>query len=121
MSNALPLLFALAGFLASALLYQRALTLMPPDAKAALVDASSRTRLLSLFAVAVFLILVLWRPWLGWAFLACAYLALGARSVFRLKQLVLPSRAARLLLIGNVSAVVGIALCASIFALRALR
>jgi hypothetical protein len=120
-SKAYPLFFVLAGFVASTLFYRRALTFMHADAKAALVDASSRTRMLSLFAVTVFLVLVLWRPLFGWTFLGCAYLGLGARSFFRLRRLDLPSQAARLLLIGNVSAVVGITLCAYIFAMRALR
>jgi len=121
MSNVYPLFLALAGFVASTLLYQRALTQMHAEAKAALIDASSRTRILTLLAIAIFLVLVLWRPFFGWAFLGCAYLGLCARSVVRLRRLDLPSRAARLLLIGNVSAVVGITLCAYIFAMRALR
>ena len=57
--KAYPLVFALAGFVASALLSERALTLMDADAKAALIDSSSRTRLLSLLAIGVFLALVL--------------------------------------------------------------
>jgi hypothetical protein len=121
MLNAYPLLFALAGLAASTLLYERALGLMPADAKAALIDASSRTRLLTLVAMVLFLALVLWRPLWGWAFLGCAYLGLGTRSLLRLRRLGLPPRAARLLLIGNASAVAGIALCAFIFALRALQ
>jgi hypothetical protein len=119
--NAYPLFFALAGFVASALFSQRALTLMHADGKAALVDGSSSTRLLNLVAIAVFFALVEWRPLFGWAFLGCAYLAPGTRSLFRLRHLNLPPRAARLLLVGNASAVVGIALCALIFALRTLR
>jgi hypothetical protein len=119
-STAYPLFFALAGFIASALLYQRALTLMDAAAKAALVDASARTRMLSLVAVCVFLALVLWRPLFGWTFLAGAYLGLGVRSLFRLRRLNLPPRAARFLLLGNICAAGGIAVCASIFALRAL-
>jgi hypothetical protein len=119
--NAYPLFFAFAGFVASALLFARALTLMHADAKAALVDSAARTRLLNLIAMGVFLALVLWRPLFGWSFLGCAYVGLGTRSLIRLKRLDLPPRAARLLAIGNLSAVVGIALCAFIFALRALR
>lgn len=113
--------FALAWLIASTLLYQRALALMDADAKAALTDSSSGTRFLNLLAVGVFLLLVLWRPLSGWAFLGCAYVGLGARSFFRLRRLALPPRAARYLLIGNMSAVVGIATCAFIFALRALQ
>lgn len=120
-ATAYPLFFALAGFVASTLLYGRALTLLPADAKAALIDASSRTRLLSVFAVCVFLGLVLWRPLFGWIFLGCAYLGLGARSLFRLRRLDLPPRAARLLLIGNLCSVLGITVCAGVFAMRALQ
>jgi hypothetical protein len=92
---------------------------MHADAKAALIDASSGTRLLNLLAMGIFLAMVLWRPLFGGALLGCAYLGLGARSLFRLRRLDLPRSAARLLAIGNLSAVVGIALCAFIFALRA--
>jgi hypothetical protein len=118
---AYPMFFVLAGFTASTLLYRRAVALMPADKKAALVDASSRTNLLNLLVIALFIALLLWRPLFGWIFLGCAYLALGARSVLRLRSLNLPARAARLVLMGNWAAVVGIALCALIFAQRALR
>jgi hypothetical protein len=121
MPNAYPTLFAVAGLIASTLLYERALKLMDAGAKAALMDASSSTRRLSVLVVIVFLALVLWRPLIGWVFLACAYLGLGVRSFFRLRRLNLPPRASGLILIGNVSAVIGIALCAGIFALRVLQ
>jgi hypothetical protein len=90
--NIYPLFFAFAGFAASVLLYRRALALMQPDDKAALVDSS--------------------------VFLGLAYLGLGARSVLRLRRLNLPARPARLLLMGNLAAVAGITLCAFILALR---
>jgi hypothetical protein len=93
---------------------------MQPDAKAALVDSSSRTNLLNVLTIGVFTALVLWRPLFGWIFLGAAYLGLFVRSVFRLRRLNLPTEAARLLLIGNLPAVAGITLCAFIFALRAL-
>jgi hypothetical protein len=116
-----PILFALAGFVGSALLSARALALMSADDKAALVDASSRTRLLTVLAVAIFLLLMFWRPLYGWVFLGFAYLGLGIRSIFRLRGLALPPKAARLILIGNACSVTGIALCAFIFAIRALQ
>lgn len=118
--NAYPLLFALVGLVAAPLLYRRAFPLMRADAKAALIDASSSTRLLNLLAISLFFALVLWRAPLAWVFLGCAYLALGARSVFRLRRLNLPPRAALLMLAGNALAVSGISLCAFIYALRAL-
>ena len=118
--NAYPLFFALAGFVAASLLSQRALALMDAGAKAALVDSLSSTRLLSLFVAGIFLALVIWRPLFGWTFLGFAYLGLGVRSLLRLRRLNLPPRSARLILIGNLTAVLGIALCALIFALRAL-
>jgi hypothetical protein len=120
LSNVYPLFLALAGFVAAALLSQRALAFMDAGAKGALVDAMSRTRLLTLLVLAVFLMLVLWRPLFGWTFLGFAYLGLGARSLVRLRRLDLPPRSARLILIGNMTAVSGITLCAFIFALRAL-
>ena len=120
MLNAYPLFFALAGFAAATLSYKRAVALMDADAKAALVDSSSHTNLLNLLAIGVFVALLFWRPLFGWVFLGCAYLGLGARSVIRLRRLNLPSQAARLILIGNLAAVTGIALCAFIFAVRAL-
>jgi hypothetical protein len=120
MLNAYPIFFALAGIFASTLLYQRAFALMDANGKAALSDSSSSTRFLTLIVVGAFLALVLWRPLIGWVFLGCAYLGLGVRSFFRLRRQGLPPRAANYVLIGNVSAVVGIALCAFIFALRSL-
>jgi hypothetical protein len=120
MLSAYPLFFVIAGFVAATLLYKRAVALMPADDKAALIATSSRTKSLNLLVIAVFLVLVLWRPLIGWIFLCGAYLGLFARSVLRLRRLNLPARAARLVLIGNLAAVVGITLCASIFALRAL-
>jgi hypothetical protein len=120
MLDAYPVFFVIAGFVTAALLYRRAVTLMQADAKAALIASSSSTKLLNLLVAALFLALVLWRPPLGWIFLGCAYLGLLVRSVHRLRRLNLPARAARLVLIGNLAAVVGVALCASIFALRAL-
>jgi hypothetical protein len=118
--NAYPILFVLGGFATSGLLYRRAIALMSADSKVALVDASSRTNLLNLLAITLFIGLLLWRPLFGWIFLGCAYLGLGARSVLRLRRLSLPARAARLILMGNWAAVVGITLCALIFAHRAL-
>jgi hypothetical protein len=115
-----PIFLALAGIAASALLTERALTLMPAEAKAALIDSSSRTRMLTLLIVGLFLVLVFWRPLVAWVFLGCGYLALGARSLPRLRRLALPPRAARLILIGNMTGVAGISLCAFIFALRTL-
>jgi hypothetical protein len=64
-----PLFIALAAFVVAALLSERAISLMQPDAKAALVDASARTRLLNILVAAVFLGLILWRPIVGWGFL----------------------------------------------------
>ena len=106
--NAYPLFFALAGFVAAALFSERALALMDAGAKAALIDALSRTRLLTLLVLAAFLMLVLWRALFGWTFLGFAYLGLGARSLLRLRRLNLPPRSTRLMLIGNMTAVVGI-------------
>jgi hypothetical protein len=118
--NVYPLFLALAGFVASALLAERALGFMDAGAKAALIDSLSRTRLLTLLVLGLFLALVLWRPLFGWPFLGFAYLGLGARSLLRLRRLNLPPRSARLILIGNMTAVLGITLCAFLFALRAL-
>jgi len=93
---------------------------MNADAKAALIDSLSRTRMLTLLVAGLFFVLVFWDLFFGWTFLGLGYLGLGARSLFRLRRLNLPPRAARLILMANVAAVVGIALCAFIFALRAL-
>ena len=115
---AYPLLFVFAGYLAATLLYRRALALMQADAKAALADASSSTRLLNVVVIGLFLVVLLWRAPVAWVFLGCAYVSLGIRSVFRLRRLNLPAPAARLILIGNVSGIGGIVLCAFVFALR---
>jgi hypothetical protein len=121
MQNAYPIFFALAGIFASTMFYKRAFALMDANGKVALSNSSSSTRFLNLLVVGVFLALVLWRPLIGWVFLGCAYLGLGVRSFFRLRRLDLPRRAANYVLIGNASAVIGIALCAFIFALRSLQ
>lgn len=121
MVSAYPILFVLAGFAASTLFYRQAVSIMPAQAKGAPVDASSRTNMLSLLVIALFVALLLWRPLFGWIFLACAYVCLGARSVLRLRGLNLPARAGRWVLVGNWAAVVSIVLCALIFARRALR
>jgi hypothetical protein len=118
--NAYPLFFIFAGLVASTFLYRRALALMQPDAKAALADSSSSTNWLNIIVIGLFVVLVIWRPLAAWIFLGCAYLGLAARSVIRLRRLNLPTRAARLVLLGNCAAVAGITLCATIFALRAL-
>ncbi len=120
LQNAYPVFFALAGVIASSILSGRALALMNADAKAALIDSLSSTRLLNGVALVAFFGLIMWRPLIGWAFLGCAYLGLGARSVVRLRRMNLPPHAARLILIGNICAVAGIALCAFTFVARGL-
>ena len=120
LQNAYPLFLVLAGFAAASLLSKRALALMDAGAKAALIDSLSGTRLLSLAVAGVFIALVLWRPLFGWVFLGLAYLGLGVRSLVRLRRLNLPPHSARLILLGNLSAVAGVTVCALIFAIRAL-
>jgi len=76
MLNFYPLFIALAGFVVAALLSERAISLMQPDAKAALVDASARSRLLNILVGAVFLGLTVA---LGMLICACIF-ALRARQ-----------------------------------------
>jgi len=121
MVNYYPLLIALGGFVVSALLSQRALSLMQPEAKVALIDASARTRLLSILVAAMFVGLIIWRPVVAWAFLGVAYFGLAVRSILRVQHLHLPTSNARLLHAANLTACVGMVICASIFELRALQ
>jgi hypothetical protein len=121
MLNYYPLFIALAGFVLSTLLSQRALSLMEPDAKAALVDASARTRLLSTLVAAVFVGLIIWRPVIAWAFLGAAYIGLAVRSILRVQHLNFPVAISRLLHTANLTACVGIVICACVFGLRALQ
>jgi hypothetical protein len=121
MLNFYPLFIALAGFVVAAFLSERALSLMQPDAKAALVDASARTRLLTIIVAAVFLGLILWRPVVAWAFLGVAYVSLGVRSIPRVQRLNLPVSISRLLHAANLTACVGMIVCACVFELRALQ
>ena len=121
MLNYYPLFIALAGFVVSALLSQRALSLMQPDAKVALVDASASTRLISMLVAAIFVGLIIWRPVVAWAFLGVAYVCLAVRSILRVQRLNLPVPVARLLHTANLTACVGMVICACIFELRALQ
>jgi hypothetical protein len=121
MLNYYPLFIALAGFVVAALLSQRALSLMQPDAKVALMNASAPTRLLTILVAAVFVGLIIWRPVVAWAFLGIAYFCLAVRSILRVQQLRLPAPISRLLHAANLTACVGMVICASIFGLRALQ
>lgn len=120
MLNYYPLFIALAGFVVAGLFSQRALSLMLPEAKIALVDAAASTRMLSIVVAAVFVALIVWRPIVAWAFLGAAYICLAVRSVIRLQRLNLPVPISRLLHAGNLTACVGMVICACIFELRAL-
>jgi hypothetical protein len=121
MLNFYPLFIALAGFVVAALLSERVLSLMQPDDKVALVDASSSTRLLSILVAAVFAGLIFWRPVVAWAFLGVAYICLGIRSIIRVQHLNFPVSISRLLHTANLTACVGMLICACIFELRALQ
>jgi hypothetical protein len=121
MLNYYPLFIALAGFVVAALLSQRALSLMQPDAKVALMNASARTRLLTILVAAAFVVLIIWRPVVAWAFLGIAYLWLAVRSILRVQTLHLPIAISRLLNAANLTACVGMVICAGIFGLRALQ
>lgn len=116
-----PLFIALAAFVVAGLLTERAISRMQPDAKAALVDASSSTRLLSIFVAVVFLGLVVWRPIVGWVFLGVAYIGLAGRSILRVRRLNIPVSIARLLQAAHLTVGVGMLTCACIFALRAFQ
>jgi hypothetical protein len=63
--NYYPIFIALAGFVVAAVLSERALSLMQPDAKVALMDASAPTRLLNILVTVVFIGLIIWRPVYG--------------------------------------------------------
>jgi len=114
-----PLFIVLAGAAASALLSERALSLMRSDDKAALMDSAARTRMLTLLVLVLFVALILWRPFVAWVFLGCSFLVLGARMTLRLRRLRLPPAASRLLLTGQLLGVAGIVVCSFIYALRA--
>jgi hypothetical protein len=121
MRNYYPLFIALAGFVAAALVSQRALSRMQADAKIALMDASASTRLITILVAAVFVGLVIWRPVVAWAFLGIAYFYLGFRSILRVQRLRLPVSISSLLHAANLAACLGMVICACIFELRALR
>jgi hypothetical protein len=121
MLNFYPLFIALAGFVIAALLSERAISQMQPDAKVALMEASARTRLLNILVAALFVALIIWRPFVAWAFLGVAYTGLAVRSIPRVQRLNLPVSNARLLHAANLTACVGMLICACIFGLRALQ
>jgi hypothetical protein len=121
MLNYYPLFIALIGFVVAALLSERALSLMQPEAKIALIDASASTRMLSILVAAVFVGLILWRPIVAWAFLGAAYVGLAVRSILRVRRLNLPLSISRILHTANLSACAGMLICACIYELRALQ
>src|SRR5580658_6315621 len=121
MLNLYPLFIALTGFAVAALLQERAISQMQPDAKAALVDASARTRLLNIFVAALFLGLLLWRPIIGWAFIGVAYICLAGRSLIRVDRLNLPGPISRLLKAAHLIVALGMLICACIFVIRTLQ
>ena len=121
MLNFYPLFIALAGFVVAALLSVRALSLMQPDAKVALINASAPTRLLNILVAAVFVGMIIWRPVAAWAFLGVAYVCLAVRSIIRVRHLNLPVSISRLLHAANLTTCVGMLICACIFELRALQ
>jgi hypothetical protein len=121
MLNYYPLFIALAGFVVAALLSQRALSQMQPGAKVALMDASASTRILTILVAALFVGLIIWRPIVAWAFLGVAYICLAVRSIPRVQHLNLPVSISRLLHAANLTASVGMLICACIFELRALQ
>src|SRR5580658_381737 len=118
--NYYPIFIALAGFVVAAVLSERALSLMQPDAKVALMDASAPTRLLNILVTVVFIGLIIWRPVIAWAFLGVAYICLAVRSIPRVRRLNLPVSISRLLHTANLAACVGMIICACIFEMRAL-
>lgn len=121
MLNYYPILIALAGFVIAALLSERALSLMQPDSKVALMNASAPTRLLNILVAVVFVGLIIWRPLVAWAFLGVAYICFAVRSIPRVRHLNLPVPISRLLHTANLTACVGMLICACIFTLRALQ
>lgn len=121
MLNYYPLFIALAGFVVAALLSQRALSLMQPDAKIALMEASASTRLITILVAAVFVGLIIWRPVVAWVFLGIAYFGLAVRSILRVQRLHLPVSISSLLHAANLTACVGMVICACIYVLRALQ
>jgi hypothetical protein len=121
MLNYYPLLIALAAFVIAALLSERTLSLMQPDAKVALMVASARTRLLNILVAVVFVGLLVARPVVAWAFLGVAYIGLAIRSIHRVQHLKLPVSISRLLHIANLTACAGMVICACIYELRFLQ
>jgi hypothetical protein len=121
MLNFYPLFIALGGFMVAALLTERALSLMQPEAKVALTDAAAATRLLSILVAAGFVGLIIWRPIVAWVFLGVAYICLAVRSVLRVRRLNLPASISRLLHTANLTACLAMVTCAGIYTLRAIQ
>lgn len=120
LSTLYPLLIAFAGFALAALLSERALKLLKPQEKAALLDAFAWTRLLNLLAAGLFIVLMLWQQVIAWIFIGCAYIILPGCAALRLQRLYLPANAAGRLLAAQFAAAVGVVVCALIFVTRTL-
>ena len=119
-STLYPLLIAFVGFALAALLSERALTLLKPQEKAALLDAFARARLLTLFVAGLFIVLMLWHQVIAWIFIGCAYVVLPGYAALRLQRLYLPANAAARLLAAQFAAALGVLVCALIFVTRTL-
>jgi len=119
-STLYPLLIAFTGFGFAALLSERALKLLKAQDKAALVDALARTRLLTLFAAGLFVVLLLWQQVIAWIFIGCAYLVLASYAALRLQRLYLPPNVSGRLLAAHFAAALGVVVCALIFLTRTL-
>jgi hypothetical protein len=113
-------LIAFTGFAIAALLSERALKLLKPQEKAALLDAFAQTRLFALFAAGLFIALMLWHQVIAWIFIGCAYVVLPGCAALRLQRLYLPANAAGRLLAAQFAAALGVVVCALIFVTRTL-
>jgi hypothetical protein len=116
--NFYPFLLAVAGFGIAAVLSERALALLPADAKGALIDAFRPERWMNFLGVAVFAALLLWCIQVAWVVCGLEYTALGVWSALKVHRLKLPETVSARLIMAMLVRALGIAVLAAIYASR---
>jgi hypothetical protein len=116
--NYYPLFILVATFGIAMVLSERALALLPPDAKSRLIDTYARVRLLNFVGATVFLVLMLWQLRVAWIVLGLEYTGLGFYSAWKARRLSLSSSVSSRLVGAFLTRSLGTLICAAIYVVR---